>query len=73
MRQQSQGSAAMWGTIFRVGGTDGTGLRISTCDKDVKQGYEKCMASTMMLHVTSSGTIYMEDIWLWVAGKCSIL
>jgi glucan 1,3-beta-glucosidase len=58
----------MWGTIIRVGGTDGTKLRINTCNKDVKQELSKCMASTMMLHVTRSGTIYMEDVWLWVAG-----
>jgi glucan 1,3-beta-glucosidase len=29
----------------------------------------RCMASSMMLHVTSSASIYMENMWFWVAGK----
>jgi hypothetical protein len=59
----------MWDTIFRVGGADGSGLRISDCYQFGKQQKEKCMASSMMLHVTTDASIYMENMWFWVAGK----
>jgi hypothetical protein len=84
IHESEQGSAAMWDTIFRVGGAVGTGLSETNCHQFGKQSYEKyggittfpktpnihrCMASTMMLHVTSSASIYLENMWFWVAGR----
>jgi glucan 1,3-beta-glucosidase len=31
------------------------------------------MASAMMLHVTKSASIYMENMWFWVAGKFFVM
>ncbi|KAF2434278.1 pectin lyase-like protein [Tothia fuscella] len=68
VHESIQGSAAMWDTIFRVGGASGTELTDSNCHQYGKQAVERCMASTMMLHVTSSASVYMENMWFWVAA-----
>ncbi|KAF2420739.1 pectin lyase-like protein [Tothia fuscella] len=67
IHEDGQGSAAIWDTIVRVGGAMGTGLTETTCHQFGKQQKEKCMASTIMLHVTTQASIYMENVWLWVA------
>ncbi|KAF2420339.1 pectin lyase-like protein [Tothia fuscella] len=68
MHEAEQGSAGIWDTIFRVGGATGTDLNIQNChwtrtfvDKD------RCMAASLMLHVTSKSSIYAENLWLWTA------
>lgn len=81
---QQQGSAAMWNTFFRIGGAAGTGWTESTCHHKSKHELKKfvyrrprwsvltrvrCMAAAMMLHVTSRASIYMENMWSWVAGQ----
>jgi hypothetical protein len=79
VHEDEQGSAAMWDVIFRVGGALGTELTMKECHwtrkftspKGKYQGpADKCMAATLMLHVTEKSSIYLENTWLWVAGKC---
>lgn len=41
IHEKHQGSAAMWDTIFRVGGAAGTNLTESTCRYKGKQELEK--------------------------------
>lgn len=72
VHQKEQGSAAMWDCIFRVGGAVGSDLGMWNCPWTNKfyngpKG-EECMASAMMLHVTPLSSIYMENMWFWVAG-----
>ncbi|KAF2398831.1 pectin lyase-like protein, partial [Trichodelitschia bisporula] len=66
--QSNQGSAAMFDVIFRVGGAAGSGLLESNCHQFGAQKQESCMAAAMMLHVRSGSSIYMENMWFWVAG-----
>jgi hypothetical protein len=70
VHEGQQGSAAMWDNVFRVGGAKGTDLLLDKCvwTRRFEQN-DYCMASSLMLHVTSKSSIYMENMWLWVAGK----
>jgi glucan 1,3-beta-glucosidase len=78
VHQEEQGSAGMWDVIFRVGGAAGTGLTMQECpwtrpfqkatSDSSTGGGDKCMACQLMLHVTSRSSIYMENMWFWVAG-----
>ncbi|KAF2396068.1 pectin lyase-like protein [Trichodelitschia bisporula] len=67
IKESHQGSAAMWDTIFRVGGAQGTDLLEKQCHQFQLTIMDDCMASSMMLHVTKEASIYMENMWLWVA------
>lgn len=67
-KENEKGSAAMWEVLFRIGGAKGTDLQLAECDKQIVDN-QKCMAGQMMLHVTEHASIYMENMWLWVAGS----
>jgi hypothetical protein len=59
--------AAMWDSHFRVGGAAGTDLTIKECPKF---GYnEKCIAASLLFHVTSKGSGYFENVWVWTADQ----
>lgn len=61
----SPGSAAMWDSHFRIGGGTGTDLDVKTCPKG---GFsDKCIAATLMLHVTRQASGYFENVWTWAA------
>ncbi|KAH7358317.1 pectate lyase superfamily protein-domain-containing protein [Plectosphaerella cucumerina] len=61
------GTAAMWDCHVRVGGTDGSGLTSTKCPP-VRSGVAPgCKGGSMMMHLTKTGSIYMENAWLWVA------
>ena len=60
-----QGSAAMWDSHFRVGGASGTNLDHETCPAGSFN--ENCIAASLLLHVSGSGSGYFENIWAWVA------
>lgn len=66
----SQGSAGMWDVHFRVGGTAGTQLQSSTCSKNpnvVQKAKPECIGAFLLLHVTATGSLYVENNWFWVA------
>ncbi|KAI0150178.1 glycoside hydrolase family 55 protein [Xylariaceae sp. FL1272] len=65
VQAQSQGSAAMWDSHFRVGGGNGTDLDTSTCPRHAFN--EQCIAALLMLHVTKQSSGYFENVWAWVA------
>jgi hypothetical protein len=69
VHEDQQGSAAMWDVIIRVGGAKGTDLTVEKClwTREFQKN-DHCMAGSMMLHVTSDASIYMENMWFWVAG-----
>jgi glucan 1,3-beta-glucosidase len=66
----SQGSAGMWDVHFRIGGAAGTELQSDTCPKTPKDKTtpkKECMAAFMLLHVTKTGSAYLENTWFWTA------
>jgi hypothetical protein len=48
----------------------GTDLTLDKCPwtRTFEAGPNSCMASSIMLHVKPKASIYMENVWLWVAG-----
>ncbi|PHH90998.1 hypothetical protein CDD83_2019 [Cordyceps sp. RAO-2017] len=64
----SKGSAALFDVHFRVGGAQGTQLQLDKCRKnpDGKIG-EECVGAFMLMHITESASVYMENMWLWTA------
>jgi hypothetical protein len=67
VHEDNKGSAAMWDVIVRVGGAAGTDLTVENCLWS-RRFQRDCMSSSMMLHVTPKASIYMENMWFWVAG-----
>ena len=66
----SQGAAAMWDVHARVGGSAGTGLQSDTCAEDgnvTAPANPKCEGAFLMLHITKSASVYIENAWYWVA------
>jgi glucan 1,3-beta-glucosidase len=56
----------MWDTHFRVGGAIGTKLQAADCPAN-QPIQSKCIAASLMLHITPSGNGYFENVWAWVA------
>jgi hypothetical protein len=65
VHESSQGSAAMWDSHFRVGGAKNSDLDISTCKKGSFN--EKCIAASLLLHVTTTASGYFENVFLWTS------
>ncbi|KAH7333308.1 exo-1,3-beta-D-glucanase [Rhexocercosporidium sp. MPI-PUGE-AT-0058] len=65
--QEMPGSAAMWDSHFRIGGAKGTNLQAGDCPKLSGAVNKKCIAGTMLLHLTPTSSAYLENIWGWVA------
>ena len=66
----SQGSNGMWDVHFRIGGSAGTKLQSDTCSKNpsvTAPANPSCEAAYLLLHVTSSASLYAENQWAWVA------
>ncbi|KAH7010780.1 pectate lyase superfamily protein-domain-containing protein [Microdochium trichocladiopsis] len=64
---ESQGAAAMWEVHVRVGGTDGSGLTSAKCPPARSGVPTGCKGGSMMMHLTRSGSAYIENAWYWVA------
>ena len=70
VEEATQGSAGMWDTHFRIGGTAGTGLQGSTCAGNVThpdQYDPNCMGAFLLMHITQTASAYLENVWWWVA------
>jgi hypothetical protein len=52
---------------FRIGGATGTNLQAKDCPKLTGSVDPKCIAASMMLHLTSTSSAYLENVWAWVA------
>lgn len=66
----SQGSVGLWDVHWRIGGSAGTQLQSDRCVKTPGQTTTpnpSCFGAFLLLHVTSSANIYMENNWLWVS------
>lgn len=73
VREEKQGSAAMWDVHVRIGGSTGTELDYDKCKKTpndpaaTKKSQEQCQGAFLMLHVTEQASAYIENCWYWVA------
>ncbi|KFZ19602.1 hypothetical protein V502_03566 [Pseudogymnoascus sp. VKM F-4520 (FW-2644)] len=67
VHQSTQGSAAMWNTNMRVGGARGSQLQAADCPKLSGAVKSACVAASLQLHLTSSSSAYLENIWAWTA------
>ncbi|KAI1874191.1 uncharacterized protein JN550_002770 [Neoarthrinium moseri] len=64
----SPGSAGMWDSHARIGGATGTELTPAECPALTSGEIRpKCIAATMMMHITDGASGYFENMWLWVA------
>eukprot|EP01124_Arcella_intermedia_P022503 TRINITY_DN3361_c0_g1_i2.p1 TRINITY_DN3361_c0_g1~~TRINITY_DN3361_c0_g1_i2.p1 ORF type:complete len:560 (-),score=121.23 TRINITY_DN3361_c0_g1_i2:25-1704(-) len=63
------GSCGMWDVHFRVGGAIGTGIEPSNCPAGNGDNAppEQCSGTWGLLHVTISGSLYLENCWGWTA------
>lgn len=72
-RKERQGENGMWDVHLRVAGTAGTDLEVPQClhDKDtpVDQTNFKpeCQVAFLLLHITESASVYIENCWAWTA------
>lgn len=60
LQADSTGSAAMWDSHFRIGGAKGTGMQAGDCPTNSINA--QCMGGSLMLHVTSDASIYLENV-----------
>jgi hypothetical protein len=67
VEQSLQGSAAMWDSHIRIGGAVGSKLQKAQCPKKTGKINKDCIAASLLLHLTSKSTAYLENIWVWVA------
>jgi hypothetical protein len=68
--EASQGSVGMWDVHFRIGGTAGTQLQSDKCAKNptvTAAANSACEGAFLLLHVTKTAAIYLENNWFWVA------
>jgi glucan 1,3-beta-glucosidase len=56
------GDVATWNTHFRVGGASGSKVQTGCSNDDAP-----CKAAFLLLHLTPSASIYIEDMWGWTA------
>jgi len=62
-----QGAVGLWDVHFRVGGAKGTNLEDTNCGKSAAIEKAECFGAFLMLHVASTGSAYLENVWAWVA------
>jgi glucan 1,3-beta-glucosidase len=59
--------AAMWDSHFRVGGATGTNLQLADCPTGASSVNSKCMAASLLFHITKQASGYFENVWAWTA------
>jgi glucan 1,3-beta-glucosidase len=61
----------MWDVHWRIGGSAGTELQVDRCVNNpsvvIDQPDRNCFASFMLLHITETASLYMENNWGWVS------
>jgi glucan 1,3-beta-glucosidase len=66
IKGSSAGAAGMWDTHFRVGGFKGSELQTDKCPKG-GAFKTQCIGAHTLLHVTTTGSGYFENVWAWTA------
>ncbi|TMW66273.1 hypothetical protein Poli38472_004038 [Pythium oligandrum] len=65
-----QGVSGMWEVHARVGGSAGSNLQSDKCAKNPtgpSTPKPECMAAFMLMRVGKTGSVYMENNWLWTS------
>ncbi|CAO3665510.1 unnamed protein product [Umbelopsis vinacea] len=62
-----KGAAGMWDVHFRIGGAVGTNLESAQCDASNTTANPACYGAGLLLHVTSTASAYLENVWAWTA------
>ncbi len=68
VKASGPGAAALWDVHARVGGATGTELTPRECPA-IKTGTnpDSCKAASLLFHLTSKASAYLDNMWLWVA------
>ncbi|KAI8823239.1 glucan 1,3-beta-glucosidase [Chytriomyces cf. hyalinus JEL632] len=66
MKSSSPGATGMWDVHGRVGGTIGSHLQQGECLHG-SLNYESCSGPFLMMHITKSAGVYIENSWMWTA------
>ena len=68
VKASGPGAAALWDVHARVGGATGTELTRRECPA-IKTGTnpDSCKAASLLFHLTSKASAYLDNMWLWVA------
>ncbi|TCD61973.1 hypothetical protein EIP91_007659 [Steccherinum ochraceum] len=61
-----QGGAGTWDTHIILGGTAGSNLQNTQCQK-LRDNGNNCFAAFMALHLTPQSSAYLEGMWAWLA------
>jgi hypothetical protein len=64
------GAAGIWDSHFRIGGSAGTQLQSDTCAKNpnvTTTPDPACLGAFLLMHITASGSAYLENTWFWVS------
>ncbi|KAF3228279.1 hypothetical protein TWF191_002784 [Orbilia oligospora] len=67
IKARTPGSAALWDSHWRVGGSTGTNLQKTQCPKLTGQVNPNCIAGSLLLHLTPTSSGYFENAWIWTA------
>jgi len=63
------GSNGLWDVHYRIGGAIGTNISPSNCPRgdggNAPEG--TCTGAWALLHITSSASLYLENVWGWTA------
>ncbi|KAL2179579.1 glycoside hydrolase family 55 protein [Thermothelomyces heterothallicus CBS 202.75] len=57
------GDVAIWNSLITVGGTRGAAELTNTC----RNPSSPCRAAFLGMHLTASSSVYVENVWNWVA------
>ncbi|KAI2601954.1 glycoside hydrolase family 55 protein [Hypoxylon sp. NC1633] len=75
MAGSSPGNVALWNSLITVGGTLGASALADACGS----ASNECKAAFLGMHFTPSSSVYVENVWNWVAdhftegsGGCNI-
>ncbi|KAF7173027.1 hypothetical protein CNMCM5623_005136 [Aspergillus felis] len=66
VHEAAKGSVGLWDSHFRVGGAQGSSLQAAQCPKNGGININ-CIAASALLHITAKSSVYMENVWMWVA------
>lgn len=65
IQAETAGSASLWDCHARIGGATGTKLMPAECPA-VTSGIDPgCNGASLMFYLTSTGSGYFENMWLW--------
>jgi glucan 1,3-beta-glucosidase len=68
LKSTCPGKSGLWSTHFRTGGAKGTNQHPSNCRKLTGAlARPECQGAFLQLHISPPTSLYMENVWLWVA------